>query len=441
MSVQGPIQSNTSGLVFHIDTSNPKSYVGEPTTNYAYAQNARIDSSYSLWNPGYGGTFAAKHPDAIRVYNDAGTEITNYVNTGVTDWTNTYHAIWTYDYILGRPVITMRDYDRQWKAQSFYMGLNFNTLGMTVGSKYTLSWMQWTDNLAKRANVGMYTRNSSSNYNFWDGLSSGSATSTNTKTYTWEKVYHTFTVTSNWNQADSYNSIYMYGMEFDTGVLKIVDVQFELKDHPTQFSKAQTRTATQGFIDLTGNRVLDMTYGGYNSSAIPTFTGASSNYWTLPSGFLSSYTAATISVWVYWTGTETWSRIFDFGTGTTYYMFLTPKSSAGTTRFAITTSGGAGEQLLSAPSVLTANAWNNVVITLNGSSGVMYLNGAAIATNNSMTLVPSSLGTTNLNYFGKSQYADPYFNGKIAQVLIYNRALTAAQVLRNYDAAKGRFGL
>ena len=33
------------------------------------------------------------------------------------------------------------------------------------------------------------------------------------------------------------------------------------------------------------------------------------------------------------------------------------------------------------------------------------------------------------------------FNGNLAIARVYNRALTAAEVLQNYNAQKGRFGL
>ena len=35
----------------------------------------------------------------------------------------------------------------------------------------------------------------------------------------------------------------------------------------------------------------------------------------------------------------------------------------------------------------------------------------------------------------------PYFNGKISVLTYYNRALTAAEILQNYNATKSRFGL
>ena len=40
-----------------------------------------------------------------------------------------------------------------------------------------------------------------------------------------------------------------------------------------------------------------------------------------------------------------------------------------------------------------------------------------------------------------STTADEFWKGKIAVAQIYNRALSASEVLQNYNATKGRFGL
>jgi hypothetical protein len=34
-----------------------------------------------------------------------------------------------------------------------------------------------------------------------------------------------------------------------------------------------------------------------------------------------------------------------------------------------------------------------------------------------------------------------YFNGSIAQTTIYNRALSASEVLQNFNATRARFGI
>jgi len=70
-----------------------------------------------------------------------------------------------------------------------------------------------------------------------------------------------------------------------------------------------------------------------------------------------------------------------------------------------------------------------VAVTLSGEVGVLYLDGAAVGTNLSMTLSPSSLGVTANDYIGRSQYSgDPYLNGSIDEFRICNGELSAAEI-------------
>ena len=61
-------------------------------------------------------------------------------------------------------------------------------------------------------------------------------------------------------------------------------------------------------------------------------------YVVLPTGIVNGLTDFTVACWVNPAAITTWSRFFDFGTGTTAYMFLTVDAGSGP-RFAITTSG------------------------------------------------------------------------------------------------------
>lgn len=148
----------------------------------------------------------------------------------------------------------------------------------------------------------------------------------------------------------------------------------------------------------------------------------------LPVGVLAGLNDFTLAAWVFPDAVTTWARILDFGTGTTSYLFLTPNSGGGTLRFAITNSAGAGEQVLNGPSPLAAGVWTHVAVRLAGNTGTLFVNGAAVATNTAMTLRPSSLGVTTQNWLGRSQYPDPYFNGKIDDFRIYDRALTQTEI-------------
>ncbi|MGN6367724.1 MAG: rhamnogalacturonan lyase B N-terminal domain-containing protein [Phycisphaerae bacterium] len=150
----------------------------------------------------------------------------------------------------------------------------------------------------------------------------------------------------------------------------------------------------------------------------------------LPAGIVSSLSDFTISAWINVSSLSNWQRIFDFGTGTTSYMFLSP-DAGGTNkiRFAITTSGGSGEQRLDGPA-LSANTWTHIAVTLAGQLATLYVDGQPVATNPNMTLSPAALGNTALNYLGKSQFPnDPALLGAIDDFRIYPVPLSADQVL------------
>ncbi|WP_204077009.1 beta-L-arabinofuranosidase domain-containing protein [Planotetraspora phitsanulokensis] len=150
-------------------------------------------------------------------------------------------------------------------------------------------------------------------------------------------------------------------------------------------------------------------------------------YVALPSGIVSGLRDFTIAVWVNPTVISTWSRIFDFGTGTTRNMFLAV-SAGSAPRFAITTSGGGGEQRINGTGQLPANQWTHVAVTLSGGTGTLYVNGAPVGTNTAMTFTPSSLGSTGNNWIGKSQYGDAYLSAAVDEFRIYDHALSAVEV-------------
>jgi hypothetical protein len=163
-------------------------------------------------------------------------------------------------------------------------------------------------------------------------------------------------------------------------------------------------------------------------------------YVSLPSGIVSGLHDFTVSAWVNPSAGTAWQRIFDFGTGTNDYMFLTLNDGNGTPRFAITDSGAGGEQQINTSSTLPLNTWSQVTVTLSGNTGTLYVNGKAAGTNTDMTVDPSDLGVTNQNWLGRSEYAaDPYLSGDLDDVGIYSTALSADQVaaLAGGQAAAG----
>jgi alpha-L-arabinofuranosidase len=151
-------------------------------------------------------------------------------------------------------------------------------------------------------------------------------------------------------------------------------------------------------------------------------------YAQLPEGIVSDLHDFTISAWVNPQTVDTWARVFDFGSSTDVNMFLTV-SAGSTPRFAITTNGGGNESRLSGTAPLPAGEWTHLAVTLSGTTGTLYVNGVAVATDPSMTLTPAALGATTNNWIGKSQYgADPLLNAAVDEFQIYDRGLSAAEV-------------
>lgn len=137
---------------------------------------------------------------------------------------------------------------------------------------------------------------------------------------------------------------------------------------------------------------------------------------------------STIAAWVKWNGGAVWQRVFDFGTDTTNYFFLTPLASSGKMRFAITTTSNGGEQQIEAATAMPTGSWCHVAVTLDGKKGVLYLNGNPVGTNPSLMIRPWQVLAKN-NYLGKSQWpVDPLFSGEIGSFRIFGRALSGAEI-------------
>ncbi|GAA3598693.1 hypothetical protein GCM10022419_097860 [Nonomuraea rosea] len=162
-------------------------------------------------------------------------------------------------------------------------------------------------------------------------------------------------------------------------------------------------------------------------------------YVSMPAGLVSGLDDFTIALWLNPAAITTWSRIFDFGTGTSRTMFLAV-SAGSTPRFAITTSGGGGEQRIDGDGPLPAGQWTHVAVTLSGGTGTLYVNGTPAGTNTAMTLKPSSLGPTGNNWIGRSQYGDAYLKASVDEFQIYGRALAQAEIAALTTSADGGLG-
>ena len=87
----------------------------------------------------------------------------------------------------------------------------------------------------------------------------------------------------------------------------------------------------------------------------------------------------------------------------------------------------------------TRNAWTHIVGTYNGSNFKLYKDGVLIETSALYTAGLGSTMNTAGTLIGRRGSTANHFNGSLATVRIYDKALTDAQILQNYNSTKDRF--
>ena len=195
------------------------------------------------------------------------------------------------------------------------------------------------------------------------------------------------------------------------------------------------------FNETSGTTAADATGSGWNGTLVngPLWAAGkidnavdldgTNDYVSLPAGVVASSTTSTIAAWVNLDAVSNWTRIFDFGSGTSTYMFLTPKNGSSKIRFAIK-NNGSNEQAIDGSSALATGGWHHVAVTLNGATGTLYVDGAQVGQNTAMTLKPSDMGSTTQNWIGRSRFSsDPYLDGRVDDFRVYNKALSASEVV------------
>jgi len=156
--------------------------------------------------------------------------------------------------------------------------------------------------------------------------------------------------------------------------------------------------------------------------------------------FWENLTDFTFSAWVYWTSSTTsWQRIFDFGRDESNYIMLTPYDDLGRMRFEIRSNGTA--QYVN-NGTFPGTESTHLVVTLSGNTLTIYLNGVQYDQSTNIQFEPKDVIGDNV-WLGRSQFSvDPYFNGAIDEVALFNRALSPAEVLAVYnngwDATPGK---
>ena len=156
------------------------------------------------------------------------------------------------------------------------------------------------------------------------------------------------------------------------------------------------------------------------------------------SDLLTTLTSSSYSGWVSIDedATGNWMRLFDFGTGTENYMFVSPRTgTAGEVRAAIKTQAmnddETGEAGVTSAAPLV-DGWHHLamVIEEGDPNGLLtlYVDGWSAGTVETPGM-PADLGETTQNWLGESQWdGDDLYDGQMDEFRIYNRALSEGEV-------------
>jgi hypothetical protein len=160
-----------------------------------------------------------------------------------------------------------------------------------------------------------------------------------------------------------------------------------------------------------------------------TLSSASRAYVSLPQGIVAKLSAMTIATWVKLKSGAAFQRVFDLGVDTGTFMYLVNAGTSGFVRFRIVSDPLNKNQVLEGAEALPVGKWTHVAVTVGDNGISIYVDGAQVAQQAPAALRPSDLGTTVNNFIGRSPFPDdPYLDGQLDELRIYNRVLTSAEI-------------
>lgn len=188
--------------------------------------------------------------------------------------------------------------------------------------------------------------------------------------------------------------------------------------------------------DLSGNKntgtLTSCSYNSANSGSI-VFDGSTSLATFSGAGAVNLSATMTALVWVYYVSGN--GRIFQKD-GPPHTRLWEIGGYAGQFRMEMWHSNGTGT--IGYGNSLAVNGWTHLALTFNGTDILMYQNGSLVTTVN----FPGDIRTDTATpiYLG-GYWTSEYLNGRISNAMLYNRALSAAEISQNFNALKGRHGL
>jgi len=154
------------------------------------------------------------------------------------------------------------------------------------------------------------------------------------------------------------------------------------------------------------------------------------DYISMPSSNVFDVDEVTVEVIVKPNGLSQLGFWFEKGTVNTQYSLFMEGSSI-VWRQAVNSQ-------YTATSTMTNNAWNHVVGTFRSGQRITYVNGTARTSDSLVYTLNKNQGDQYIGSYNSGGY---FYNGAIAVINVYNRALSSVEIQNNYRQYKTRFNL
>jgi hypothetical protein len=202
-------------------------------------------------------------------------------------------------------------------------------------------------------------------------------------------------------------------------------------------------TTASTWYDISGNDKNSTltngpTFNSTNSGSI-VFDGV--NDYVLTPSLLNASLNPTESVFVWFNPAAAGQIVSELGQATIdagYHASNIEVSSSGIFSFSVWHGSLTNKVVSSAKSF---NNWYHLGFTYSGTTFTAYINGSSIGTATFTRQPPSSLHYGLCSIDSTNMGTGAYGSGKMGNFMFYNRALSATEVLQNYNAQKGRYGL
>jgi hypothetical protein len=207
------------------------------------------------------------------------------------------------------------------------------------------------------------------------------------------------------------------------------------------------------WTDVSGNGLNATLYNSvtYNSSNSGSLVlDGNTTYGQLSCAtFQSGNGVFSMEAWFYWAGNGVNTNNTILGYGNDIAAHLCPSISITGGKFHFQFGSGSG---IVESSALNQNTWYQGVGVYDQSTTKVYINGSLVGTTNYSSANVNLNGSNGTNagigtlfsiYGNVTGPPKRYgtFNGRIARLLYYNKALTAQEIAQNFNAMSGRYGL